>query len=153
MQDKYTLKPMYLVAAVSEEFGLEAAILSESAINSETYCQILKEVKKFGENFVLFGDNASRNDGASVGRTIALALVRPQGTDNNLPFLLELRMMFACVGNVLSNRKLFSFWLLRFLLFDDGIIRRRSGGRLNRTRAKIVILCQRLITRRRIFVI
>ena len=50
---------MYLIVAASAEFGLEAAILFEKAIDSEMFCSILRDLKKFGENFVLFGDNAS----------------------------------------------------------------------------------------------
>jgi transposase len=51
-----------LVAAVSAENGLEAAILFENPINSESFCSILRTVASFGKDFVLFGDNVSYHD-------------------------------------------------------------------------------------------
>ena len=51
-----------MVAAVSYENGLEAALLFEDHINSESFCQILRPVASFGKEFVLFGDNASYHD-------------------------------------------------------------------------------------------
>ena len=51
-----------MVAAISAENGLEAAILFDDHINSQMFCEILQPVASFGSNFVFFGDNASIHD-------------------------------------------------------------------------------------------
>ena len=57
--DKEKLKSVHLVAAVSEENGLESHKIFTSPINSKTFCSILPGVQYFGDNFVIFGDNSS----------------------------------------------------------------------------------------------
>lgn len=51
-----------MVAAISAENGLEAAIIFEDHINSESFCKIFRTVASFGKDFVLFGDNVSYHD-------------------------------------------------------------------------------------------
>jgi transposase len=53
------MKPWQMVAAVSEEVGMEAAILYDTSINSKMFVQIYDEIAKHDKDFVLFGDNAS----------------------------------------------------------------------------------------------
>lgn len=53
------MKPWNMVAAVSKEYGLEAAILYDEVIDSKRFVQIYEQIAKNGEDFILFGDNAS----------------------------------------------------------------------------------------------
>lgn len=45
-----------MVAAVSYEYGLEAAILYDEHIDSTRFVQCYEEIAKNGKDFVLFGD-------------------------------------------------------------------------------------------------
>jgi transposase len=48
-----------MVAAVSQEFGLEGYLLFEQSVNSEKFILILAEIERNGPNYKLLGDNAS----------------------------------------------------------------------------------------------
>jgi hypothetical protein len=53
------IKPWKMVAAVSMEYGMEAAILYDEHIDSRRYIQIFEQIEKNGKDFVLLGDQAS----------------------------------------------------------------------------------------------
>lgn len=48
-----------LVAAVSEENGIESYNIFESSVNSEKFCSIIQDIKAHGDRAVIFGDNVS----------------------------------------------------------------------------------------------
>ena len=47
------------VAAISLEKGVEGLVTSKKPITSAIYCKIFDEISKNGENYILFGDNAT----------------------------------------------------------------------------------------------
>ena len=51
--------PMTLLAAISYENGLEAAMVLHETMNSQVFCQIIPLLQTNGDDFCIFGDNAS----------------------------------------------------------------------------------------------
>ena len=47
------------MAAISAEIGLEGIEIYDTAINTQSYTAILKDVVKHGSNFMILGDNVS----------------------------------------------------------------------------------------------
>ena len=52
-------KQWHVVAAVSRENGLENFMIHKRSVNSEKFLRIIPGIKRNGNHFVLFGDNAS----------------------------------------------------------------------------------------------
>ena len=54
---EFTTKVVHLVAAISEEKGLEAWLLLDRPVNQFSFCSIIPKIKRNGARFVLAGDN------------------------------------------------------------------------------------------------
>jgi len=48
-----------MIAAVSEQHGVEAWLMYSRPINSAMFSKIIDEIKENGDRFVMFGDNCS----------------------------------------------------------------------------------------------
>ncbi len=55
----YERKPVYLISAISAEFGLEAYSIHDKSPNTIKYCAILDVVNENGMNYAILGDNVS----------------------------------------------------------------------------------------------
>lgn len=83
--NKYLMiKPWQMVTAVSEEFGLEASIIFDQPIDSKMFVQIYDQIKSYGEDFVMFGDNATWHNSKF---TKAFLKARQSDIIFNLPYL------------------------------------------------------------------
>ena len=53
------VSPVNLIAAISEENGLEAIVTTAEFVNAEIWVTILQQIILHGKRFILFGDNVS----------------------------------------------------------------------------------------------
>ena len=59
----YERRPVYLISAISVEFGLEAYSVHDSSINMVKFIALLDVVNENGLNYALLGDNVSYHTG------------------------------------------------------------------------------------------
>lgn len=65
----FETKPIYVVAAMSKEFGLEALHVYDWSIKSGNFIKILTDLTANGRRFVVAGDNVSYHDSKEARRS------------------------------------------------------------------------------------
>ena len=58
-RDKFEVKPIYAVVAVSAEHGLESIHVFNKSINSQMFALILPDIRTKGRDFALIGDSCN----------------------------------------------------------------------------------------------
>ena len=56
-KDLFEAKPVYVVAAISAEYGVESLRVYHKSINSDSFKLILPDIHSHGEYYCILGDN------------------------------------------------------------------------------------------------
>jgi len=99
-------QPIWVIAAVSKQHGVEAWLMYSRPINSAMFSKIIDEIKENGDRFVMFGDNCSIHKSKKTIKIIKQKKTEIIFNIPYMPILNPIERVFSIIKNKYKRLKM-----------------------------------------------
>ena len=99
-------QPIWMIAAVSKQHGVEAWLMYSRPINSAMFSKIIDEIKENGDRFVMFGDNCSIHKSKKTIKIIKQKKTEIIFNIPYMPILNPIERVFSIIKNKYKRLKM-----------------------------------------------